>query len=652
MLCLVARIPLNITGPPGCGKTLAVQTVVENMKGSSSPTPLFVKLPNLQQMPYTCSESSTASEVASVFDNAVNRARAMRQHGDIILVFLDEAGLPSEKRHALKVIHAYLDHSEVACIMLANSNMDAAKLNRCLQVSQSAASETDLLALAEGCLFATDNRLLTSAAATPPPSRDRLRGLCRAFQDVQRARACWAPHPPRSSGSAGLFHQRDFVYLLRNLRRQMDRAAANGVAYNDAVPFTAEMLLSALRRNFGGISEEAFALTAGLFLRGCGFGDFAASRPEALQLQTVATLRESLSDAVEEGDDPNTSAFRHILLLDPTDVEVSVGVLFELGLLPDRASTCVVTLSEYAADSSDLQRSQAVASIKAAAELGQTVLLTNPGLIASSIFDLLNKHYLKLTTMDDQRVPHTKYYANIAIGSYSRLCAVHPDFRIIVHTPLSAISRTPLPFLNRFEKFTLSCAVALEEKLSMMGGRAARVPHSLSDRCGRPTADLEFWRAALAGVEDFAAALVAPISMPGFVPFETVAAFVLRAINDSQEAALDAHGGVVLRKPIHAWSTLSALKAGAAPESQLQEESMSQSESHALPLLSAQLSVHGGGLRLENPRANVRKAVRALNFQLLQLVRPEYLLLSNVTLPEEYRAEYVLRQVRSMTIIP
>lgn len=74
---------------PGCGKTLAVQTVVENMKGASSPMPLFRMLPNLQQMPYQCSESSTASEVAAVFDNAVSRARAMRQHHDIILVFLD-----------------------------------------------------------------------------------------------------------------------------------------------------------------------------------------------------------------------------------------------------------------------------------------------------------------------------------------------------------------------------------------------------------------------------------------------------------------------------------------------------------------------------------------------------------------------------------
>ncbi len=83
------------------------------MKGGSSQMAMYKKLPNLQQMPYQCSESSTASEVAAVFDNAVSRSRAMRQHNDIILVFLDEAGLPTERREALKVVHGYLDHPEV-----------------------------------------------------------------------------------------------------------------------------------------------------------------------------------------------------------------------------------------------------------------------------------------------------------------------------------------------------------------------------------------------------------------------------------------------------------------------------------------------------------------------------------------------------------
>jgi hypothetical protein len=88
---LLAGIPLSITGPPGCGKTLAVQTVVDNMKAESAAAPMYKQLRNLQQMPYQCSESSTASEIASVFDSAIARSREMKRSKceTIVLVFLD-----------------------------------------------------------------------------------------------------------------------------------------------------------------------------------------------------------------------------------------------------------------------------------------------------------------------------------------------------------------------------------------------------------------------------------------------------------------------------------------------------------------------------------------------------------------------------------
>jgi hypothetical protein len=66
--------------------------------------------------------------------------------------------------------------------------------------------------------------------------------------------------------------------------------------------------------------------------------------------------------------------------------------LYELGLL-DRRSTEEVNLSDFSADASERSHSAAVAKIKNAASKGYKVLLTNAAPIASSIFDLLNKHY-------------------------------------------------------------------------------------------------------------------------------------------------------------------------------------------------------------------------------------------------------------------
>lgn len=335
-----------------------------------------------------------------------------------------QAGLPSERQEALKVVHGYLDHPEVAAVLLANENLDAAKLNRTLQVTQDAASEADLLALAEGCLLAPavagppssrQQRIAALAAASglgALPARPCIQGLCTAFKQVQRDPAFWQlvdagsgePRPQQQP-----FHQRDFVYLLRYLRREMDRAAAAGALAHPELPFTAAQLLAGLRRNFGGLSEAAFARVANAFISACGF--LPKERPVTCTRDTLSALRESLADTVGPGEDPSTAPFRHVLLLDPTDAEAAVDLLFELRFL-DAASTTLVALADFAEDAHELRRSEAVASIMAAAEAGRTVLLTHAAPIASSLYDLLNRHHKRVATAQGR----WKYYSNIAIG--------------------------------------------------------------------------------------------------------------------------------------------------------------------------------------------------------------------------------------------
>jgi hypothetical protein len=93
---------------------LGLQTVIENLKGSSS-NPLYRRLRTVAPFPYQCSESSTADEIKSVFDMAVSRFHTNRSDhfNDTMVVFLDEAGLPPERHEALKIIHEYLDKQEV-----------------------------------------------------------------------------------------------------------------------------------------------------------------------------------------------------------------------------------------------------------------------------------------------------------------------------------------------------------------------------------------------------------------------------------------------------------------------------------------------------------------------------------------------------------
>lgn len=296
-------------------------------------------------------------------------------------------------------------------------------------MTQEAASEADLLALAEGCLLAPastgppssgQQSIAALAAASglgAQPSRPCIQGLCAAFKKVQGNPIFWELLE-NSDGERQQqpFHQRDFVYLLRYLRREIDRGVAAGALVHPELPFSAAQLVAGLRRNFGGLSEAAFTRVANTFVGACGF--LPHECPSSCSRDTLKTLRESLADTVDPGEDPSTVPFRHVLLLDPTDAEASVDLLFELRLL-DPASTTLVALADFYEDAHELRRSEAVASIKAAAEAGHTVLLTHAAPIASSLYDLLNRHHKRVATAQGR----WKYFSNIAIGRYAKIAS-------------------------------------------------------------------------------------------------------------------------------------------------------------------------------------------------------------------------------------
>lgn len=64
---------------------------------------------------YQCSKSSTSDEIRTVFEKAIERQRELQRvdPGRRAIVFLDEAGLPSDATESLKILHYYLDHPQV-----------------------------------------------------------------------------------------------------------------------------------------------------------------------------------------------------------------------------------------------------------------------------------------------------------------------------------------------------------------------------------------------------------------------------------------------------------------------------------------------------------------------------------------------------------
>lgn len=82
--------------------------------------------------------------------------------------------------------------------------------------------------------------------------------------------------------------------------------------------------------------------------------------------------------------------------------------------------------------------------------------------IHECFYDLFNQRY---NVINDPKTNKCHYYTNIAIGAHSKPCKVHPQFRCIVVVREEDLSRTPLPFLNRFEKYRISHEVIYEKVL-------------------------------------------------------------------------------------------------------------------------------------------------------------------------------------------
>ena len=236
VVCIDARIPLIIVGPPGCSKTLSFKIAVDNMKGSQSPMIFFRSLGNAQPFRYQCSQQSTDTEIKSVYKQAISRQKTfdktahIQQEQQRCVVLLDEAGLPPEETASLKVLHYLLDHPKVGSVILSNVVLDAAKTNRAVLVKQSTPSSEDLLALANGCIF--------SDKVTDERRELALKALCIAYQQAN----VYAP-------VKDMFHLRDFVYFLRYIGRNQ-RQMGQGIC--------PDVLVRSLQRNFGGLEPASF----------------------------------------------------------------------------------------------------------------------------------------------------------------------------------------------------------------------------------------------------------------------------------------------------------------------------------------------------------------------------------------------------------
>lgn len=589
--CIDMKIPLMICGPAGCSKTLSFTIAVQNMKGRHSVGNDVYKLfCQVHPHRYQCSEKSTDKEVKSIYKSSIELQEVLMkdsedrefEYKDMSCVFLDEAGLPDEEEQSLKVLHYMLDHPKVASIILTNKWLDPAKTNRALQLLQSTPSKNDLYNLAEGTIC--------SGEKVPKKVELILHGLVNAYSLVMMEKYSIP------------YHLRDFVYFLRYLNKCNNSQNRSLNEVN---------ILRGLMRNFNGVKKEEFKRILETFiyeinssLKRENYDPF----PIPDIISPIEIFKESLNDKLVNGEDPNTSSFRYICLLDPTDVSSGIDLLFAMKLC-DRETTRIISASDFEGDLTDTEHNGLILQLKRSMTIGETVILVSCQGIYGSFYDVFNKHFTILQNEDKNDPNKFVFYANVAVGSISRPCIVHPDFRVIVHIPLSELCNTPTPFLNRFEKYQLSIKDCLKEMLQIkgLGNKITKDGMDLVDVVLNSSQNLiNYFKRVEVGI-DFDEEVLKTLScntIYGLIDEETVSSLLLSSL--TQDDCLS------INNPLHVNTT--------------------NYEDSTLVI------------DLERIDANcVEELIDRINYHLLQLVRPEYIYRATY-LPKKYIDEYILRQ--------
>lgn len=245
---------------------------------------------------------------------------------------------------------------------------------------------------------------------------------------------------------------RDFYHLGRFFSR------------HKKIPDDSHNVLSALERNFNGMTEEEFRVVVRTFCHHYvrsdevprpddELRDLVAKTIEGLQFRTIVeVLRDSLADVKVEANMLNDTIVRYQLILDTSSDDSAARLMFQCGLL-QRGPTETIDLSAFPDDVNDVFRSKVISRIKFCMNQEMTLFLMHTAPIHGSLYDLLNQHFSRVPLSETE----VAYYANVAVGSYSRPCPVNPKFRLINHLPNSQTA--PPPFYNRFEKYLIGVSV-------------------------------------------------------------------------------------------------------------------------------------------------------------------------------------------------
>ncbi|CAF5044485.1 unnamed protein product, partial [Rotaria sp. Silwood1] len=254
----------------------------------------------------------------------------------------------------------------------------------------------------------------------------------------------------QSSDIPKIFHDRDFIYMLRELRFELRTNLTNEDVVLDTI--RPESLLHALENNFNGINGKQFEKLTEIFFKAVQEKrpDFELSLKKQ-QNDVRYDIIKILQDSMKLESMQRRLYGRYKLIIDESDDESAVRLLFQTGII-DPNQTEIFRMSDFSDDiNNELRNVEILSTIKLCMETGKTILMVNTGRIHGSLYDVFNQNFSIMATGNTRKI-----FSKVAIGSKTVDVVVNDNFQCIVHINRHEFNDILAPFLSRFQKFSLS----------------------------------------------------------------------------------------------------------------------------------------------------------------------------------------------------
>ena len=442
------KIPIFIVGKPGCSKSLSVQLINNAMKGSISTNSFFKRYPKMYVSTYQGALNSTSEGVKEIFEKAREILKVKENKARISTIYFDEMGLAEHSPHnPLKVIHSELeydlnkDEKKVSFLGVSNWILDASKMNRGITITIPDPNENDI-----------KKTSITIAKSYLGENLDD--NIKKFFENLGSSYYEYKQEFKKKKILKKYldFHgNRDFYHMIKYPSIKIKEALNNNKIIDNKI--LANLAIKGLERNFGGLNIDENKYTSGLNLI---FDKLSQYNNEVKNIKNekdknyIINIKENVMNNLIEHSNDYLS--RYLLLITRSNIGIYLITSFlkSINVKNNDYNNYIILIGSLFIDDIEKEEytTKVLSKVKMNIEKDTILVLKDFESIYSSLYDLFNQNFIKV---------RGKKYARIALGSKTNsFSEVNNNFRCIIIVDEHKIVNQEIPFLNRFEKQSVS----------------------------------------------------------------------------------------------------------------------------------------------------------------------------------------------------